>query len=144
MGNLHKLPKIVHVSKRRICRGHGSGRGKTGGRGTKGQKARGTIKPFFEGGQNPLIKRFPYLRGKGRNASQKIKALPVPLDLLNKLPEKTIVTMEILAKFGILKKDDVHAKIVAPKGEYANTLSFSVPCSKRAKEIIEKKGGKVL
>lgn len=69
--NLSQLPKIVHRSKKRIGRGHGSGKVKTAGRGSKGQKARGKIPAGFEGGQLPLIKRLPLLRGKGKNISRK-------------------------------------------------------------------------
>lgn len=69
--NIHSLPKIVKRSKKRLGRGHGSGKVKTSGRGTKGQKARGKLPLGFEGGQTPLVKRLPYLRGKGRNKPRK-------------------------------------------------------------------------
>lgn len=49
--------------RRRVGRGEGSGRGKTAGRGTKGTKARGKVRPFFEGGQMPLTRRIPKLKG---------------------------------------------------------------------------------
>ena len=51
------------TDKTRVGRGTASGKGKTAGRGTKGQKARGTIRPGFEGGQNPLYRRMSYKRG---------------------------------------------------------------------------------
>src|SRR2546425_13329432 len=58
-----------HKTKRRVGRGHGSGRGKTAGRGTKGQKARtgGHIHRAFDGGQTRLSKRLPFLRGLGNS-----------------------------------------------------------------------------
>jgi|SRR5581483_2902059 len=58
-------PDGSHKRRRRVGRGHGSGRGKTAGRGTKGQQARsgGGKPPYFEGGQLPLVKRLPYRRG---------------------------------------------------------------------------------
>ena len=56
---LHKLAPSVGNKLRRVGRGHGSGRGKTAGRGTKGQKARGRIPIGFEGGQQPLARRLP-------------------------------------------------------------------------------------
>src|SRR4051812_49513084 len=64
---LHELRPAAGATRerRRIGRGHGSGRGKTAGKGTKGQKARagGGVPPYFEGGQLPLVKRLPYRRG---------------------------------------------------------------------------------
>ena len=58
-----------HKAERRLGRGHGSGRGKTAGRGTKGQKARtgGQIHRAFEGGQTRLVKRLPFVRGLGNS-----------------------------------------------------------------------------
>src|SRR5436305_7518727 len=58
-----------HKVERRVGRGHGSGRGKTAGRGTKGQKARtgGQIHRAFEGGQTRLVKRLPFVRGLGNS-----------------------------------------------------------------------------
>ena len=67
--NLNQLPKIKKTSKKRLGQGHGSGKVKTSGRGTKGQKARNKVPMYFEGGALPLIKRLPYRRGKGRNKS---------------------------------------------------------------------------
>ena len=64
---LENLTKVTDRKKKRLGQGHGSGRGKTGGRGTKGQKARGKVSLTFEGGALPLIKRLPFHRGKGKN-----------------------------------------------------------------------------
>ena len=64
---LNKLAKTTVKTKKRLGQGHGSGRVKTSGRGTKGQKARGKIPLRFEGGALPLIKRMPFHRGKGKN-----------------------------------------------------------------------------
>src|SRR5437016_1770376 len=60
-----RSPRGAKKERRRLGRGHGSGRGKTAGKGTKGQKARagGGVPPYFEGGQLPLVKRLPYRRG---------------------------------------------------------------------------------
>ena len=68
---LESLPKTTERRKKRLGLGHGSGRGKTAGRGTKGQRARGKIPISFEGGAIPLIKRLPFMRGKGKNKSFK-------------------------------------------------------------------------
>lgn len=58
-----KSPPGAHRARKRVGRGEGSGRGKTAGRGTKGTRARGTVKAFFEGGQMPLVRRVPKLKG---------------------------------------------------------------------------------
>ncbi len=138
--NFSNLPKIVERPKKRVGRGHGSGKVKTSGRGTKGQKARGTIRPGFEGGQLALIKRLPYLRGKGRNASQKPKAYPVATSALNSLPGGSTVTLELLKKHGI-----IHAKVTRVKilgsADLTHALKVTVPCSLSAKKSIEKAGG---
>jgi len=77
--NLSELPRLVTPRNKRLGRGHGSGKVKTAGRGTKGQRSREKIRAGFEGGQLPLIKRLPMLRGRGRNRSLNLKprALPV-------------------------------------------------------------------
>ena len=66
---LHQLPQIVARSKKRVGRGLGSGVGAKSGRGTtRHQRAREKIPLSFEGGQNRLVKKFPLLRGKAKNA----------------------------------------------------------------------------
>ncbi len=74
---LSNLPKIVTKKKKRLGRGLGSGKGAKSSRGTtRHQKARENIPLYFEGGQGRLVKRFPLLRGKGKNkpkASKKLK-----------------------------------------------------------------------
>ena len=67
---LSNLPKTVHSKKKRLGRGLGSGKGSKSGRGTtRHQKARESIPLHFEGGQGRMVKRFPLLRGKGKNKS---------------------------------------------------------------------------
>ncbi|MCX7955723.1 MAG: hypothetical protein N2593_01260 [Patescibacteria group bacterium] len=73
---LSKLPKIVNKNKKRLGRGLGSGKGAKSGRGiTRHQKAREKIPLHFEGGQGRMIKKFPLLRGKGKNKSKINKKL---------------------------------------------------------------------
>lgn len=140
--DLTKLLKIVEKSKKRIGRGHGSGKVKTAGRGTKGQKARGNIRSDFEGGQLPLIKRLPLLRGKTRNKSRKEPAYPLSVGKLSALPAGTIVTLDILRKHHMIDDSIERVKILGG-GKLSAALTVSLPCSKKAASIIEKAGGKI-
>lgn len=135
--NFSDLPGLVGRSKRRVGRGHGSGRVKTSGRGTKGQKARGSISMGFEGGQSPLIKRLPYLRGKGRNASQKKLVVAIDISKLNGLPPNSVVDLSTLIKHHIVDKDTKHVKIIG-NSKLSVSLTVTVPTSKGAKKSIEK------
>lgn len=137
---LEALKKIKQKRNKRLGRGHGSGRGKTSGRGTKGQKARGTIRPDFEGGQLPVTKRVPLLRGKAKNNSQKQKAVTLPLGRLAKLEKGTHVTYDTLVKLGFLQKGD-NVKIVGGGPAFSVALKISVPCSAGAVKSIQKAGG---
>ena len=142
--NLHTLPKIVTPKNRRLGRGHGSGRVKTSGRGTKGQKAKETIKLDFEGGQLPLIKRLPLYRGKGRNKPYGKKSLVVNLKSLQILPEKTKVTLEVLIKYKIISKNVRNSKIkILGDGQISKALYIALPISKSALKKIEAAGGKI-
>lgn len=140
--DLSKLPKIVAKSKKRLGRGHGSGKVKTSGRGTKGQKARDSIKAGFEGGQLALIKRLPLLRGKGRNGSQKKTVLAVSVTRLNKFSDGAKVDKESLIKAGIISEVGQKVKIIG-KEKLSVKLTVNLPCSAGAREAIEKAGGKV-
>lgn len=142
---LHQLTKTTTKGKRRLGQGHGSGRVKTSGRGTKGQKARYDIPLDFEGGALPLIKRLPFLRGKDRNHSLSPKAVVINLGMLNSLPEKTEVTLENLIKYSLVDRKEADKKGVKilGSGEISTALSFKVPVSKIAEKKIIKAGGKV-
>jgi large subunit ribosomal protein L15 len=137
---LSKLPKTVKRSKKRVGRGHGSGKVKTSGRGTKGQKSRGRIARGFEGGQLPLIKRLPLLRGRGKNRSMKERAYPVSLSKLNILPAKSEVTLATLKKTHIIDVGVGRVKIVGG-GTLTVALHVSVPASARVQDAIKKVGG---
>ena len=145
MNKLQTLAKIVSKKQRRLGRGGGSGRGKTSGRGTKGQKARGSIRTGFEGGQLPLIKRLPLYRGRGRNKSQTKGNLIVNLKHLNILPAQTEVTIETLVKHKVLRIEEAAhswAKILG-EGDLKVALIVRLPTSKSARVKIERAGGKV-
>ena len=137
------LQAIVRRSKKRVGRGHGSGKVKTSGRGQKGQNARGKVNNIgFEGGQLALIKRLPMLRGKTRNASQQIKAFPVQVANLNAIPAGTTVSLATLVKYHIIESGVKRVKILGSKGLTVK-LTVAVPCSQVAFKAIQKAGGTV-
>lgn len=140
--NLSQLPSLVRRPKKRLGRGHGSGKVKTSGRGTKGQKARGKVRMGFEGGQSSLAKRLPYLRGKGRNHSSNPKAFPIAVTQLNTLPKGTIVSLETLKKYRMIGGRVLRVKLLG-SGVVSVALVIKVPCSASAKEAIIKAGGSV-
>jgi large subunit ribosomal protein L15 len=96
-------PRGAHDERRRVGRGHGSGRGKTSGKGVKGQKARagGGVPPYFEGGQLPLVRKLPYRRGF--NNPFRVEYQVVNLDQLNSLPEDSEADVELLRAKGWVK-----------------------------------------
>jgi large subunit ribosomal protein L15 len=143
--NLSNIIKLTEKSKKRVGQGHGSGRGKTAGRGTKGQKARNKVAIYFEGGALPLTKRLPFLRGKGRNRSLQEKPYVFNVKDLNVFTKDTVVDLELLAAQGmvelaIAKKKGV--KILGD-GEVTVALTVTLPVSQSAAEKIQKAGGKV-
>ena len=143
--NLSSLQKIKAKSKKRVGLGHGSGRGKTAGRGTKGLKARGDIPLDFEGGALPLIKRLPFLRGKGRNKSIQHKPFIINVAALNLLPKNATVDIETLAKYRLVKLAEAKqtgVKILGD-GDLGVALTVKLPTSKGAAAKIQKAGGTV-
>ena|SRR3989344_6270860 len=143
---LNTLPKTVMKKKKRIGLGHGSGRGKTAGRGTKGQKARGTIPARFEGGALPLIKRLPMLRGRSRNKVFKKHPIALNLKYLNVLPKNTTVDTKTLVTYKLVDEADarVYGVKILGDGKLDIPLTITLPVSKGAKNKIEKAGGKVV
>ncbi len=142
---LNSLIKIKKHSKKRLGQGHGSGKVKTAGRGTKGQKARNKVPMYFEGGALPLIKRLPYRRGKGRNKKISKKPLIVNIKYLNILPKNQVVDIDSLIKKRIINGDDARkfgVKILGD-GEINQALIVKLPISKSAAKKIEKAGGRV-
>ena len=121
-------------------RGHGSGNGKTAGKGHKGQKARsGAPRPGFEGGQLPLYRRLPK-RGFTNINSKEIVAINV--DTLNAFDEGAVVTVEALVEKGIIKNPKDGVKILG-NGELTKKLEVKVNAfSASAAEKIEALGGK--
>ena len=114
---------------RRVGRGHGSGRGKTAGRGTKGQKSRagGNLPAWFEGGQTPLHVRTPKLHGF-RNRGR-VAYAPLNLARLGGIEKGTLVTPDVLAHDGLIRDTSLPVKILgagdAPGGVTIHAHAFS-------------------
>ena len=142
---LSNLPKIVAKKKKRLGRGLGSGKGAKSGRGTtRHQKARGKIPLHFEGGQARMVKRFPLLRGKGRNKPKQNKPLILKLSSLNVFKDNEIVDVAGLLKKHLIqiKSKEQTVKILTG-GKLERKLTVKVLTSKGAKKGIEKSGGKI-
>ncbi len=128
---LHDLHPAAGSRKpsRRVGRGHGSGRGKTAGRGTKGQKSRagGNLPAWFEGGQTPLHVRTPKLHGF-RNRGR-VEYAPLNIGRLSELEKGTLVTPDVLAHAGLIHDTKLPVKIlgvgVAPAGVTIHAHGFS-------------------
>ena len=141
---IHELKRNTKSKKKRQI-GRGGKRGKTSGRGTKGQNARSSRALSFEGGALPLIKRLPFRRGKGRNKVFKIRPIAINVKALGLLKKGSVVDLEALIKAHIVNAKD--AKIYGVKilgdGDINVSLVIKLPVSKGAKKKIEKAGGSV-
>ena len=116
-------------------RGHGSGNGKTAGKGHKGQKAR----PGFEGGQMPLYRRLPKRGFKCRNSKE---IVGINLSVLERFDNDAVVSVETLVEAGIVKNVRDGVKILG-NGELTKKLTVQANAfSASAKEKIEALGGK--
>lgn len=143
--NLNSLTKITTKQKRRLGQGHGTGRVKTSGRGTKGQNARSSRSLSFEGGALPLIKRLPFRRGKDRNHSYKKTPVIVNIKALELLKAGSIVDIKTLVDAKIVALDDANEYGVKILGDGKLTKAYTVklPISKKAAEKVKKAGGSV-
>ena len=122
-------------------RGHGSGNGKTAGKGHKGQKARsGAPRPGFEGGQMPLYRRLPKRGFTNRNTKEIVS---INVDMLNRFEDNTDVTVELLLESGVVSAAKDGVKILG-NGELTKKLNVKANAfSASAKEKIEAAGGTV-
>lgn len=141
---LHELSPAPGSTKevKRVGRGHGSGNGKTAGKGHKGQNSRsgGGVRIGFEGGQMPLARRIPK-RGFN-NKMFATKYATINLSSLNKFKDGTVVDAELLLAAGVIKKVDDGVKVLG-NGEITSKLTVNAAAfSQTAKEKIEKAGGK--
>lgn len=140
--NLNNLLKTTVRSKKVLGRGIGSGRGKTSGRGTKGQKARGKIPLGFIGGTLPLYKKMPYRRGLG-NRKISSKPIIVNLDRLSALPDGAEINVENLIAYKVVnpKTAPKLGVKIGGKGDVTRALKVCVATTIAAAEKIKKAGG---
>jgi len=144
---LHELRPTEGAKKRRkrVGRGIAAGQGKTAGRGTKGQRARsgGSLPPYFEGGQLPLVRKLPFVRGVGFHNPFRVRFTPVNLKRLQGFRKGSVVTPESLAKAGIIKRPDELVSILG-RGELKKALTVKAHrFSSSARTKIEAAGGTV-
>ena len=137
-----------HKRERRLGRGHGSGRGKTAGRGTKGQKARtgGKIHRAFNGGQTRLSKRLPFLRGLGNsNIAFRDNYAVVNIAELDVFEANAQVTPETLAEQGLITRNESRGLLkILGNGDVDRVLTIrahKVSAGARAK--VEAAGGTI-
>ena len=148
MSTLNTLSKVIQ-KKMRVGRGIGSGKGKTSGRGVKGQKSRsGVAIKSFEGGQMPLYRRLPKRGFNPINSKKKIIATINLSKVQNFLSNKKTnslskINLENLQKSSLINKKYNKLKLLG-SGEIKEKYDFEVNfISKSAKEKIEKVGGKI-
>src|SRR4030067_2079350 len=130
MLKLHQLPKSTSPSHKRRGQGYGSGKGgHTSGRGQKGQLSRSRLPLWFEGGQLPQIRRFPFIRGKSR--FDRLRPRPIILNLtdLNRFPSGTVVTPKTLLAARLVSQTELasHPIKILGQGTLKSALTVSLP-----------------
>ena len=140
LSNLRPAEGSVQSDNFRRGRGHGSGNGKTAGKGHKGQKARsGAPRPGFEGGKMPLYRRLPKRGFTCRNSKT---IIGINMSALEVFDNDAVVTVDTLIEKGIVKNPRDGVKILGG-GELTKKLTVQVNAfSESAKEKIEALGGK--
>ena len=147
MSTLNTTGKVLHKKKMRVGRGIGSGKGKTSGRGVKGQKSRsGVAIKAFEGGQMPLYRRLPK---RGFNAFGRVNIAIMNLEKIQSfIDQKTInlndtINTELFKKLKLINKNSKKLKILGT-GEIKHKISIEADLiSKSAQEKLKKAGGTV-
>ena len=143
MSSLHQLKpsKNSKKNRKRVGRGDGSGNGTYSGRGSKGQKQRGSVPFLFEGGQLPLIKRLPHMRGFTNIF--RVESTPVNIEILERFKTGSDVTVEKLVSIGAVRKKNARVKILG-NGQLTKKVNvIAHGFSKHAKQKIEDAGGTV-
>lgn len=146
LGSIRRPPG-ARKKRRRVGRGEGGGRGKTCGRGMKGQKDRHNVPPHEEGGRNPLYRQLPHLRGKTNRAMNigifRKELAIINLSQLERFEAGTEVTPELLREVGLVKQVRDGIKLLG-NGELSQPLTVKVHAvSKAAREKVEAAGGTV-
>lgn len=141
---LHELSPAAgsKFDSKRIGRGHGSGWGKTAGKGHKGQNARsgGGVKPGFEGGQTRMSMRIPK---RGFNNIFRTEYAIINVSDLERFNDDVVVDVELLKASGLVNNEKAGVKVLG-NGELSKKLTVkAAKFSEAAKEKIEKAGGKV-
>ena len=142
LSNLRPAEGSKHSDAFRRGRGHGSGNGKTAGKGHKGQKARsgGGVRPGFEGGQLPLFRRLSK-RGFNNYEFRTVYST-VNVSDLNRFEDGTVVDTTLLKEVGLIKKELDGVKVLG-SGELTKKLTVKANAfTKSAQEKIETIGGK--
>lgn len=143
---LNQLPSITQPGKKRLGHGYGSGKGgHTSSRGQKGQRSRGVIPVWFEGGQLPQIRRFPFIRGKSRFDALGLQTLAISLSRLNKLKADSRIDLKTLVAHKLISQNDIKTKQVkiVGTGSIKVPLILVLPASKSAESKIIAAGGKI-
>ena len=141
LSNLHPAAGSKHSDAFRVGGGHGSGNGKTAGRGQKGQKSRsgGKVRVGFEGGQMPLYRRIPK---RGFTCINSKKIIGINVSDLERFEADSVVTIETLKEAGMVKNSFDGVKILG-NGDLSKKLTVQVNAfSKGAIAKIEAAGGK--
>ena len=141
LSNLRPAEGSKHSDNFRRGRGHGSGNGKTAGKGHKGQKARsGAPRPGFEGGQMPLYRRIPKRGFTNRNTKE---IVAINVSTLECFDNDAVVDSKALIEKGLIKKELDGIKVLG-NGELTKKLTVvATKFSKSAQEKIQAVGGKI-
>ena len=139
LSNLRPAEGSKHSDAFRRGRGHGSGNGKTAGKGHKGQKARsGAPRPGFEGGQMPLYRRIPK---RGFNCPSHKEIVGINLSALDRFEDGAVVDVDALVESGVVRNPKDGVKILG-NGDITKKLTVKANAfSASAKEKIEAAGG---
>ena len=136
---LAELKKSTESSKKRLGRGYGSGvGGHTVGRGQKGQKTRGTMPVWFEGGQLPIVRRTPFIKGKHRFQVINSQPIAINLDFLNKFEDNAVIDAALLSKsLKLNEKESKRGFKIVATGKLEKPLQIAVLATPGAIKLIE-------
>ena len=143
--NLHNINKLSQRTAKRVGRGIGSGKGKTSGRGMKGQKSRGKIPAANVGAGLIYFKKLPYRRGWG-NTKTSVKPSLVTVEKLNIFATGATVSVATLIENKVVNEKAARKgiKIVSGGQFTGKNIIIEVPVTQSARSVIEQAGGKVV